>query len=128
MHHLTLTLLSGPGFPLGDETRKIRVELALDRAGSPDPQSWYDDPEPWRAWLEGPDIVDRRGDIQYEPDYGWYLRMPPAEHDPDDVNSWSIHFPATTARPGETVVTRGPDGEDWAWRIVQVEAVQNAMS
>lgn len=128
MKHIIMTLLSGPGFPLGDETRKIRMQLVLDRSGNPDPQAWYDDPQPWRAWLEGSDIVNRRGDVQYEPDYGWYLRMPPADNEPDDANSWFIHFPATPARPGETVVTRGPDGEDWAWRIVQVEAPQDAMT
>ena len=127
MHELILTLLSGPGFPLGDSTRTIRLQVALDWAGNPDTQAWYDDPLPWRAWLEGRDIEDRRGDVQYEPDYGWYLRMPPAQHEPEDANSWFIQFPNTPARPGETLVTRGPDGEDWAWRIVQVEARQDAM-
>jgi len=126
MHLITLTLLSGPGFPLGDQTRRIRLEIALDPQGNPDPQRWYDDPEPWHAWLEGPELVDRKGDIQYEPDIGWYLRMPRAEHEPEDANSWTIFFPHTPARPGETVGTRGPDGEDWAWRIVQVEARQDA--
>ena len=72
--------------------------------------------------------MDRRGDIQYEPDYGWYLRMPPADKQPEDANSWAIQFPNGPARPGEMVMTRGPDGQDWAWRIVQVEAKQDVMS
>ena len=127
MQELTMTLLSGPGFPMGDFTRTIRLQLSLDWAGNPDSQAWYDDPEPWRAWLDGPEIMERRGDVQYEPDHGWYLRMPSASNEPEDANSWSIHFPSTPARPGETVVTRGPNGEDWAWRIVQVEARQEAM-
>ena len=128
MYQLTMTLLSGPGFPLGDQTRKIRMQVALDRGGNPDPQRWHDDPEPWRAWLEAPDIVDRMGDVQYEADLGWYLRMPPVDHGPEDANSWAINFPHTPARPGETMVTRGPDGANWAWRIVQVEAQQPALS
>lgn len=127
MNLITMTLLSGPGFPLGDASRTIRLEIALDWAGNPDPHARDQGAEPWHAWLEGPDIVDRQGDIQYEPDVGWYLRMPPKDHQPEDANSWSISFPNAPARPGETVVTRGPDGEAWAWRIVSVEARQEAM-
>lgn len=124
MHHLTMTLLSGPGFPLGDETRKIRIDLGLDRVGNPDPDAWHSDPAPWRAELEGQDIAQRRGDIQYDPDFGWYLRMPPKGENPDDATSWAIDFTNAPARPGETVITRGPGGEDWVWRIVQVEVAQ----
>lgn len=98
------------------------MEIALDRAGNPDPQAWLDDPEPWHAWLEGPDIVDRQGDVQHEDEYGWHIRMPPKGRDLDDTSSWSVSFPNGPSRPGETVTTRGPDGEDWAWRIVSVDA------
>lgn len=127
MHELTLTLLSGPGRPLGDSSRRIRVQLALDQQGAPDPRAWRDDPEPWRAWLEAPDAPDRSGDIQYEEDFGWYFRMPEGGNDLADATTWVIHFPDhTPARPGETVITRGPEGEDWAWRIVAVEATPSA--
>jgi len=50
------------------------------------------------------------------------LRLPEGELALDDASLWSIGFPSFI-RPGETVHTRGPDGEDWAWRIIAVEAV-----
>ena len=126
MHALTMTLLSGPGRPLGDANRRIRLELGLDPLGNPDPQAWLNDPAPWRAYLEAPDAPDRRGDIQHDADFGWHLRMPEGENALDDASTWTIGFPNAPTRPGEIITTRGPDGEDWAWRIVSVEAQSEA--
>jgi|GEM_PF-1154769 hypothetical protein len=122
MHEITMTLLSGPGRPMGDPARRIRIRLALDPHGGPSAEAWLADPEPWPAWLDAPDAPDRRGDLQHDADFGWHLRMPEGGHALDDASLWAIGFPGII-RPGETVHTSGPDGEDWAWRIVAVEAV-----
>lgn len=121
MHEITMTLLSGPGRPMGDAGRRIRIRLSLDPQGGASTEAWAQDPAPWAAWLDAPDAPDRRGDIQHDRDFGWHLRLPEREDAVDDASLWAIVFPASI-RPGETVLTRGPDGEDWAWRIVSVEA------
>ena len=116
MVRLLLLLAQAPGFPEGDLTDRIELDVALTPQGQMDAAAWEADSTPWLATREHPS----RGRRQFELvrlDEGWALQSLRSEDDP----LWG--FAGTVFRPGELVALRRPDGEELLFRIVSADPV-----
>lgn len=120
MQRITLTLLSAPGLPMGDSRWRLSLSLEAGPHGLPDTAAWAARTADWSAALTPPDAAPRLGDIHHDDDFGcWSLRLAEEGHSLGDAAQEFIQFPSRL-RPGETLVTRAPDGSERAWRIVEV--------
>jgi hypothetical protein len=120
---VTLSMVAGPGFPLGCQDHRYEIELALDAAGQADPIAWQEDPAPWRARHYRPDAPPELGDVQYDGDNGWFIRFSGSLAERFDAPE--AHFDPGTSpiRPGEHVTITEVDGGVYDYRIVGVGAV-----
>jgi hypothetical protein len=115
-----LALAAGPGFPRGSPDHRYEIELALDGAGRPDAAAWEADPTPWRARRIAPDTPPSTGDVQFDADNGWSIRFYHATADSPDAPETRFQAGADALRPGSYVSVSGPDGVEYAYRVVGV--------
>ena len=122
MAKIDLVLAGGPGFPQGSPAHRYRLEVALTPTGELDPEAWQADPAVWPVERDWPD--DRRpGDVQYDPDTGWWLSIHRGAAEIADPDSSPLQTPIRGAgpfRPGEYVTLRERDGREYAYRVVSV--------
>ncbi len=108
---------------LAADAGRIEFDVALDPHGHPDAQAWLDDPAPWPARRIRPGLPPEAGDVAHDED-GWQLRFfgdPGREGDPPVHRICHI---SGGLRPGEVLTLRAPDGEEAAWRVVDVRAAR----
>lgn len=140
---VTLAMAHGPGFPEGSPEHRYELRVILDSRGALDPGAWAADPEPWPARRLWPGEPERRGDVQYDPDSGWSLRLfggaaapgggdgrtarqacgeaePGAAADLSDAPLQQFLQVPGTMRPGEYLLITEPDGREYGYRIVGV--------
>jgi hypothetical protein len=102
-----------------EEAGRIDFALVLDASGRPDAQAWLDDPDPWPATRILPGSPAEPGDVVHDED-GWQLRFfGPDGHAPD-APPHRIADASGPLRPGEVLTLWSPEGEEAAWRIVNV--------
>ncbi|MBW8269517.1 hypothetical protein [Caldovatus aquaticus] len=144
---VTLAMAHGPGFPEGSPEHRYELRVVLDRRGCLNAEAWFADPEPWPVRRLWPGEPERRGDVQYDPDSGWFLRLfaggrrgegggsgaaqgapsdapaPTQEATAADLSDAPVqhmfHSPGPL-RPGEYVSITEPDGREYSYRIVAV--------
>jgi hypothetical protein len=104
-----------------EEAGRIEFAMALDPQGHPDVQAWLDDPAPWPARRIRPGAAEQAGDVAHDED-GWQLRFFTNAGQERDVPVHRICHIEGGLRPGEVLTLRAPDGEDAAWRVVNVRA------
>ena len=135
---VTLAMARGPGFPEGSPERRYELRVILDQRGCLDAEAWAADPEPWPVRRIWPGEPDRYGDVQYDPDSGWSLRLfggsaPSGAAAPggggaagrraadlSDAPLQQLFHTPGTMRPGEYVSITEPDGREFEYRIVGV--------
>lgn len=123
---VTLSLVAGPGFPLGCQDHRYEIELALDPAGQADPVAWAEDPAPWRARHYHPDAPPELGDVQYDGDNGWFIRFSGSLAERFDAPEARFDPGTSPIRPGEHVTITEVDGGVYDYRIVGVGALSGA--
>jgi hypothetical protein len=125
---VTLALAHGPGFPDGSPEHRYELRVILDSRGCLDPKAWLADPEPWPTRRTAPGGAVQRGDVQHDPDHGWYVTFVPSGDgggggggggDPDAPVHHVLHATGPM-RPGEYLTITEPDGRDYEYRIVGV--------
>lgn len=104
-----------------EQAGRIEFAIALDPHGHPDAQAWLDDPAPWPARRIGPGAADQPGDVARDED-GWQLRFFGDAGRERDVPAHRLRHIEGGLRPGEVLTLRAPDGEETAWRVVEVRA------
>lgn len=104
-----------------EEAGQIEFAIALDAQGHPDAQAWIDDPAPWPARRIRPGAADQAGDVALDEE-GWQLRFFADAGQERDVPVHRICHIEGGLRPGEVLTLHAPDGEDAAWRVVDVRA------
>jgi hypothetical protein len=117
-----LVLAPGPSWPDGSAEHRYTLVAMLDSQGHLDPRGWQEDPEPWPAERTWPGEPLREGDVQYDPDSGWSLRFFGAPLQAPDAPLHNVIRGEALMRPGEYVTIAEPDGQEYAYRIVGVEA------
>jgi len=122
MAKIELVLAGGPGFSQGSTEHRYMLNVALTATGELDPEAWQADPAVWpaeRVWAG-----DRRpGDVQFDPDTGWWISIHRTPEDVADPESAPLQSPIRGAgpfRPGEYVTLRERDGKEYAYRVVSV--------
>ena len=115
-----LALAAGPGFPEGSPDHRYEVQLALDPGGRPDGAAWLADPEPWRARRFAPGQDPQQGDVQHDPDHGWFIRFYGAAAEGPDAPEARFDCGPDPVRPGEYVTVTEPDGAEYTYRVVGV--------
>jgi hypothetical protein len=133
----------GPGFPDGSPAHRYELRVTLDPQGALDPRAWAADPEPWPVRRLWPGEPERHGDVQYDPDSGWSLRLfggaadagkenrriagqasgeagPDAAADLADAPLQQFLQVPGTMRPGEYLLITEPDGREYGYRIVGI--------
>ena len=115
MIKLTMLLAQGPGLPEGDLTDRLEISLALTPQGQIDMAAYDVDPSPWIATREQPSRQTRQFELT-RLDEHWALQSVRSEDDP----LWT--FEGTVFRPGELVILRRPDSEQFLFRIVAADA------
>ncbi|MFT8244053.1 hypothetical protein [Roseomonas sp. BN140053] len=120
MAWVTLSPSGGPGLPEGSPEHRYEICLTLDPHGQPSADAWLADGEPWpaRRYWPGEGLIE--GDVQYDPDLGWALRF---FQRPDRAIDAPLHAMIrgnVRWRPGENVTIAEPDGQENAWRVVNV--------
>ena len=123
---VTLSLVAGPGFPLGCQDHRYEIELALDATGHADPVAWQEDPAPWRARHYGLDAPPEQGDVQYDGDNGWFIRFSGSLAERFDAPEARFDPGTSPIRPGEHVTITEVDGGVYDYRIVGVGALSGA--
>ena len=123
---VTLSMVAGPGFPLGCQDHRYEIELALDAAGHADPVAWQEDPAPWRARHYRPDAPPELGDVQYDGDNGWFIRFSGSLAERFDAPEARFDPGTSPIRPGEHVTITEVDGGVYDYRIVGVGALSGA--
>ena len=123
---VTLSLVAGPGYPLGCQDHRYEIELALDAKGYPDPVAWAEDPAPWRARHYRPDGPPEQGDVQYDGDNGWFIRFSGSLAERFDAPEARFDPGTSPIRPGEHVTITEVDGGVYDYRIVGVGALSGA--
>lgn len=104
-----------------DEAGRIEFAIALDPQGHPDAEAWVNDPAPWPARRLRPGAAEQAGDVAHD-DEGWQLRFFADAGEERDVPVHRIQHIEGGLRPGEVLTLRAPDGEEAAWRVVDVRA------
>ncbi len=102
-----------------EEAGQIEFAIALDPQGHPDVQAWIDDPAPWPARRLTPGAAEQTGDVAHDEE-GWQLRFFTDAGQERDVPVHRICHIEGGLRPGEVLTLRAPDGEEAAWRVVEV--------
>lgn len=102
-----------------EEAGRIEFAIALDPQGHPDVQAWLDEPAPWPAQLLIPGAPEQAGDVAHDED-GWQLRFFTDAGQERDVPVHRLCHIEGGLRPGEVLTLRAPDGEEAAWRVVEV--------
>ena len=102
-----------------EEAGRIEFAMALDPQGHPDVQAWLDDPAPWPARRIRPGAAEQAGDVAHDED-GWQLRFFTDAGRERDVPVHRICHIEGGLRPGEVLTLHAPDGEQAAWRVVEV--------
>lgn len=102
-----------------DDAGQIEFAIALDPQGHPDVQAWLDDPAPWPARRIRPGTPEQAGDVAHDEE-GWQLRFFTDAGQDRDVPVHRLHHIEGGLRPGEVLTLRAPDGEEAAWRVVEV--------
>ena len=123
---VTLSMVAGPGFPLGCQDHRYEIELALDATGYLDPLAWAEDPAPWRARHYRPDAPPEQGDVQYDGDNGWFIRFSGSLAERFDAPEARFDPGTSPIRPGEHVTITEVDGGVYDYRIVGVGALSGA--
>jgi len=122
MARIELVMAAGPGFPQGSLTHRYNLMVILTPGGMLDEAAWWADPTPWPAERIWPG--DRRhGDVQLDAENGWALRFGPAVGPDTEAHNAPLHAPIRSAgqfRPGEYVTIREPNGNEYAYRVVNV--------
>lgn len=121
-HLVTVTLARA--FDAGeraDDAGQIEFAIALDPQGHPDVQAWIDDPAPWSARRIRPGAADQVGDVAHDEE-GWQLRFFTDSGQDRDVPVHRLYHIEGGLRPGEVLTLHAPDGEEAAWRVVEVRA------
>ena len=104
-----------------EEAGRIEFAIALDPQGHPDMQAWIDDPAPWPARRIRPGAADQTGDVAHDEE-GWQLRFFTDAGQERDVPVHRICHIEGGLRPGEVLTVHAPDGEEAAWRVVEVRS------
>ena len=108
-----------------DAAGRIEFAIALDPHGHPDLQAWLDDPAPWPARRLRPGKPEEDGDVAHDEE-GWQLRFFAGAGADHDVPVHRICHIDGGLRPGEVLTLRAPDGEEAAWRVVDVRAARRS--
>ena len=108
MARVVMLLASGPGAPAGDLNYRLELTATLT------PQAALDDGT-WPAVRVLPDGTRRQAQL-VRVDEGWALQGPAGE----DSALWD--FEGRVFRPGEYVTVRRAGGEEFVFRIVEVES------
>jgi hypothetical protein len=119
---VTLARAWAPG-DNAEEAGRIEFAVALDAHGHPDVQAWLDDPDPWPLRRLRPGAPPETGDVAHDED-GWQLRFFAEAGQDRDVPVHRICHIGGGLRPGEVLTLRAPDGEEAAWRVVDVRAAR----
>ena len=106
--------------PFGGDGQ-IEFAIVLDPHGQPDVDAWLGDPTPWPARRLRPGKPALPGDVAHDDD-GWQLRFFPDGRDDPDLPGHRLRNLPPGFRPGEILTLVAPDGEQGAWRIVNVHA------
>lgn len=145
---VTLAMAHGPGLPQGSPERRYELRVVLDSRGCLDAEAWFADPEPWPVRRLWPGEPERQGDMQYDPDSGWSLRLfaggrerggagsaagggaapsgagqrarDAAAADLSDAPLQHLFHSPGPMRPGEYVSITESDGREYSYRIVGV--------
>lgn len=117
---VTLVMANGPGFPLGSAEHRYALSVALTPGGLLDPRAWLADPAPWPLTRYWPGEAPSGGDVHWDEDTGWFLRVFPAGSELSDTPLHALIRNPGQLRPGEYVTIREPDGSEYGWRVVSV--------
>ena len=120
MPMVTLVMANGPGFPLGSADHRYELTVALTPGGQLDAMAWLADPNPWPMMRYRPGEAPRPGDVQWDEETGWFLRIYAAGSATPDAPLHALIRNPGQLRPGEYVTIREPDGSEYAWRVVGV--------
>jgi hypothetical protein len=122
MPMIELVMAGGPGFPQGSPDRRYRMQVTLTPTGELDSAAWECDPAVWPAERQWPGD-HRPGDVQYDPDTGWWLSIHRTAQEVTDPACSPLQTPIRGAgpfRPGEYVTLRELDGTEYSYRVVSV--------
>lgn len=114
---VTLVLANGPGFPLGSADHRYELSVALTPGGQLDVAAWLADPEPWPATRYRPGEAPRPGDVQWDEEGGWSLRIFAQGSSADAPLQAQIRN-AGQLRPGEYLTIQDQGGPEFSWRVV----------
>ena len=109
-----MVLAYAPGRPEGDLSDRLELRVALTPQGQLDDDAFAADPLPWSSLRILPDGSERPGEL-VALETGWALRSARSEDDP----LWALE--GRVFRPGDLVTLRRPDGEELAFRVVNVD-------
>lgn len=115
MARVRTLLASGPGAPEGDTGVGMELQVCLTPLAHLDAAAFAVDPLPWPVRRSFPGRQDWRGDV-IQADGLWAVQSSRG----DDEPVWDLA--AGIVRPGEYVSLRRPDGEEWVFRVVSVDA------
>jgi hypothetical protein len=93
----------------------MELRVCLTPLAHIDPVAFASDPLPWPVRRFWPDRADWRGEV-IRVDDSWAVQSAQG----DDGPVWDLG--AGIVRPGEYISLRRPDGEEWVFRVVSVDA------